>query len=314
MDTEAPWQGTFREYTVGDPGRAPARVVPRPDLEHPRRPDTVVDGFTITDGTQAEIMRVRAASLRGLSHRCYGKVRQDEYAWRTTANGHYLVICVADGVSAGELSHIAAERAATTGTAELCAQLTHIPLANLLWSRVLDVVAHDIVETAKSLLPEGEPVAEHMATTVLYAVIDLVPTDNGHEVYLLSVGDTSAWVLLEDGRWCPQQPVKNENEDLYSPAVHALPILSTTAIPVRTWIRPGQALVLMTDGIGDPLADGTGEVGHFLANAWREPPPDLAFAAQAAFARKSYDDDRTAVALWPVPRGEPAFNGVKQGP
>jgi serine/threonine protein phosphatase PrpC len=305
---ETLWQGGFRSFSVGDPGRAPGQVVPLPDLGYPHRPDTVVDGFSIVDENRAEVMRVRAAGLRGLAHRYYGRVRQDEYAWRTTVDGHYLVICVADGVSAGEFSHIAAERAASTGTALLCALLADTPPDRLLWDQVLDMVAQDITEAGLSLLRQRDltrrELAEHMATTVLYAIVDLTANDAAHEVILLNVGDTSAWVLLEDGLWWPQQPIKNEDEELYSPSVQALPLVpETPAIAVRTCVRPGQALVLMTDGVGDPLGDGTGEVGRFLAEAWREPPADLEFAAQAGFSRKSFDDDRTVVALWPVVRG-----------
>jgi hypothetical protein len=57
----------------------------------------------------------------------------------------------------------------------------------------------------------------------------------------------------------------------------------------------------MTDGIGDPLAAGTGEVGRFLTGVWSTPPASgLEFAAHVGFARRSFDDDRTAVAFWPV--------------
>ena len=62
-----------------------------------------------------------------------------------------------------------------------------------------------------------------------------------------------------------------------------------------------QVLVLMSDGVGDPLGAGTGEVGQTLAESWRKPPYILTFAAQVEFARRSFDDDRTVIAVWPVP-------------
>ena len=81
-------------------------------------------------------------------------------------------------------------------------------------------------------------------------------------------------------------------------AVHALPLIpSEPDSPMRVVVGPEDALVLVSDGIGDPLGDGTGEVGAFLASVWSRPPAALDFAAQVGFARKSYDDDRTAVAL-----------------
>jgi hypothetical protein len=99
------------------------------------------------------------------------------------------------------------------------------------------------------------------------------------------------------------QPVKNEGAAVYSPSVNALPMVPRQMpAPMRTRVRAGEVLVLMSDGIGDALGAGTGEVGRFLAEVWREPPSPMNFAAQAEFARKSFDDDRTAIAFWPVNR------------
>jgi hypothetical protein len=68
-------------------------------------------------------------------------------------------------------------------------------------------------------------------------------------------------------------------------------------------VRPGEVLVLMSDGVGDPLVDGAGEVGRVLSGAWRRPPRDVDFAAQVGFAKRTYDDDRTVVAVGPVSDG-----------
>lgn len=53
--------------------------------------------------------------MRGLSHRAYGKPRQDEYGYRLTSDGRFLVLCVADRLSSGSRSHMAAEVAVRTG-------------------------------------------------------------------------------------------------------------------------------------------------------------------------------------------------------
>ena len=303
-------QGHYFVYAVGDPGRAPAGVVPVADLDWPQQPDTVVDGFSVTGVDAGEIVRVRAASIRGLAHRWRGQLRQDEYGWRVTSDRRHLVVCVADGVSDGPLSHIAAGCAARYGVDLLSWLLRDSEPADLPWDYVLDEVAGAIVRTGVPMLwPEVEDpaavpirsVAEQMATTALYAVIDLTPVDGRHEVTLLPVGDTSAWVLGGDGRWEPQQPVKNAGADVHSSSVFALPMTPTAPVlPVRTTVGAGEALVLMTDGVGDPLAAGTGEVGRFLAGAWQRPPADLEFAAQVGFVRRTYDDDRTAFAVWPA--------------
>jgi hypothetical protein len=141
-------------------------------------------------------------------------------------------------------------------------------------------------------------VGEEMATTVSIAVLGLAPTNHGHPLWGANLGDTSIWLLAPDTGWRPFQAVKNDGADIHTSSVRALPV-SSEPEPVFGHVRPGDALVVMSDGVGDALGRGTGEVGKQLAELWRKPPYDLDFASQVGFARKTYDDDRTAVALWP---------------
>ncbi|MBP2333912.1 serine/threonine protein phosphatase PrpC [Saccharothrix coeruleofusca] len=306
------WRGRVEQFEVGDPGRAATRVVPVPDESAWDRRDTVLDGVALKDGGRRVVAELRAASVRGLAHRAYGTVRQDEYGYRRTPDGRYLVVGVADGVSAGALSHKAAVAAARRGVNMLVHALRTTAPDRMPWPDFLRAVAAEIEAIGRKRLaatgtadPHAVPlreVANLLATTVLYAVVDLVPVAGAHEVHLVSVGDTSAWVLREGGRWEPQQAVKNDGAEVHSSSVQALPLLpAALPPPVRTTVAPGEALVLVTDGVGDPLGHGAGAVGRFLAEVWAAPPASgLEFAAQAGFARRSYDDDRTAVALWPV--------------
>lgn len=298
-------------HAVGDPGRAASRVVPVPDPSDWDRRDTVLDGFTLLAAPKQPIAEVRAASVRGLAHRHYGRVRQDEYAFRRTPDGRHLVIAVADGVSSGAYSHQAANIAARGGAKRLALALGERAPEQIPWGAFLQHVAQDVEDQGRKILAAAGPsrgradvgrIANLLATTALYAVVDLVPVDGSHTAHLVSVGDTSAWVLRDGGHWEPQVAVKNDGAELYSGSVRALP-LPPPADPavVRTTVAPGEALVLMTDGVGDPLGHGTGEVGRFLAGRWATPPASgLEFAAQVGFVRKSFDDDRTAVAFWPV--------------
>ncbi|MGW5054915.1 protein phosphatase 2C domain-containing protein [Actinokineospora sp. NPDC004072] len=278
-------------YVFGEPGRAFAAVVPAPDPEHWHRPDTVVDGYAVHRGDRTA--HVRAASVRGLSHRCYGKVRQDEYLCRTTPDGRHLLVAVADGVSAGPLSHRAARWAVRLGTDYLCEILS--TLDDIPWGKLVEVIAAEIAEFGGRVLgAPGLPareVAEQMAATVSFAVLDL---ETG-ALDGASVGDTSIWLLREG--WRPLQPVKNDGAVIHTSAVRALPLPGEPVV-VSGQVEPGDVLVVLSDGVGDPLGDGTGEVGAALAELWRTPPPELEFAAQVGFARKTYDDDRTAVAVW----------------
>lgn len=305
-ESEPPeWTGQYVPYAVGEPGRAATEVVSVPDPENWHRRASVADGFVVRPEGGPPIAEVRAASLRGLSHRAYGRTRQDEYAYQLTPDGRYLVLCVADGLSSGSWSHYAAEVAARTGVTLLVSALAHTEPAELDWDRLVREVAGHIVAFARKRLPGGaelevSEVAEWMSTTAVYAVAGL--GDEVMDVHVGSVGDSSAWVLTEQG-WEPMADVKNADADVHSSAVGALPLVPAQPVVRRhAQVEPGEVLVLMSDGVGDPLHTGTGEVGRFLAQSWRTPPDDLAFAAQVGFRKRSYDDDRTVVAVWPLPR------------
>lgn len=295
-------------FSVGDPGRAAASVVPRPDELLPFRHDIVLDGVRIPGSTGSEL-ELRAASIRGLSHQYYGTVRQDEFAYLVTGNGRWLVLAVADGLSSARYSHRAAEIVCADGCRRVARQLAERDLAELDWQALFTGLGDTVVARASEELdlvdPPVEAVAEQMAATALFAVVDLVPTDTGgHRAHVMSLGDTSAWLLRPDRPvpWEPLQAVKNAGGAVASSATAAVPAVPrTVGPPVVTELCPGDALVLMSDGVGDPLGGGTGEVGAFLADAWRAVPEPLTFAAQVGFRRRSYDDDRTVLAVWPLP-------------
>jgi hypothetical protein len=297
----------YRPYVIGEPGRAPGLVVPRVKARLWNRKDTEVDGFRVDGPVAGTAVQVRAASVRGLSHRAYGKVRQDAYGVRVTEDGRHLIVAVADGLSSGELSHVAAEAVVWEGVSLLSAHLAD-GRREVDWGRFCaelvgaverncreDLRARGHADAATRPLPE---VAALMAATASFAVLDMVPVDGAHPVTTGSIGDTSIWVLEREGRWRPTQPVKNDGAELHSSATKAVP-LSADPLVATARVGPGNALLVMTDGVGDPLGHGTGEVGKRLGELWRTPPHELDFAAQVGFARKTYDDDRTVVALWP---------------
>lgn len=303
MNERPPWRGEFRftPYEVGDPGRA-AHLPAYPDPEFWDHPDTVVDGVVLRGSGDVPPAAVRAASVRGRSHRFYGTVRQDAYAFR--CDGRHAVLAVADGIGSAPLSHIAAMTVARWGTYEILRQLSATSPEALDWPGLLQVLAAKVVTEGRNRLgrPDlpGRAVAGHLAATGLFAVVGMAPVDGCHPVHLLAHGDSSAWVLRAGRHWEPLQAVKNDGADVASSATAALPYLpERPPEPVRTALAPADVLVLVTDGVGDPLGNGAGTVGGFLAEHWRCPPEPLAFAAQVDFARKSHDDDRTALALWP---------------
>lgn len=299
-------------WVVGDPGRQ-SEVQARPATTAQGRPDTTIDGASVGNITY------RAVSLRGLSHWSEGKPRQDAYLLRVTANGQWLVGCVADGVSKSTYSHMAADIAcreitkcitqALDGQPPVADAETWPKLADELpWQQAVDEASAAMVAKASTGLPAEQhesltaaQVRGTMATTAVAFAVAATPAEDGQLPYALVVaaGDSSA-VVLSQGRWHPVTAVKNAGSDMASNAVLALP-REVEVAPLTGFLRPGDALAVVTDGIGDPMGSGAGEVGRFLATHWSRPPDLLAFAGHAAFYRRGFADDRTAAVVWYAP-------------
>jgi serine/threonine protein phosphatase PrpC len=301
-----PWRGNHTPYQVGEPGRAPSRVFPQFDHRVPFRSDIVVDATRLVGPyDKRRHLDVRAASIRGLSHRHYGTTRQDEFAMLVSADRRRLVVGVADGLSSATLSHVAAQIVARDGCALVARELDTVDPAALNWLRILDRLADAVVDCGVrdyGLPPDRRVVTTELAATALFAVVDIEPNDDGaRSVRLMALGDSSAW-LLRPGETIPWQPLCQvvRTDVITSTSTFAVPALpADIGDPVSAELDAGEVLVLMTDGVGDPLGTGVGDVGAFLAHEWVRPPTPLAFAAQADFARITFDDDRTVVAIWP---------------
>lgn len=307
VDDVSAWRGEFTPFSVGDPGRA-AAVPSYPDPENWDRPDTVIDGVQLKTVDGSPAMELRAASVRGRSHRFEAKTRQDAYAYR--CDGRFVVAGVADGVSSGSLSHVAANIVSRHGCQMIVERLVNAPPADIDWSEILRLLAINVISAGHRQLLLSRPdagqlnpveVARYLSATALFAVVEMRPVDGYRPVHIFAYGDTSCWILRPGTGWEPQQPVKNQGAVVASSETKGIPAVPKQAPPaIRTQLADEDTLLLITDGIGDPLGDGKGTVGAFLARMWRRPPAPLEFAAHVDFARRSHDDDRTALAIWPA--------------
>jgi serine/threonine protein phosphatase PrpC len=296
------WSGCgFGPFVVGEAGRAAHEVVPRAVTVPFGRPDTAIDGGEIGE------LQVRAASVRGLASRYSGVTRQDEYCLGADKESRWLVAAVADGVSAGHRSQMAATIAARRGCQLLVNQLAHGPPEKIDWHQTVKAVADVIIAEGSALLMGSSTagvtvrdVAEVMAAAVGYAVIATCPGQSGFELHVVAVGDTSAWLLDGQNGWGLLTGGKGRSDQLATSQTLALPYLPAAQVSaVRGCLVPGSVFLMVSDGIGDPMGDGRGDVAAFLAEALRHPPDPLTFAGQMCFARRGFDDDRTAVAVWP---------------
>ncbi|MFC5665474.1 protein phosphatase 2C domain-containing protein [Kitasatospora misakiensis] len=259
-------------------------------------PDTVVDGGRFGPVT------VRAASVRGDSHRYAAECRQD--AALVVRVGELLLVAVADGVGSQPHSHHGsngilrllakqvAPKAETllgvlrTGSAADFASLT---------SRLVAAAAGELAQEAERA---GHPPKSW--STTLRAL--LVPADPEVRVRgFVSVGD-GGLLRLREGGWDNLDAEEDGDDPLISTRTDCLPEayeLARTRLITDT--RPGDLLVLCTDGLALPLLKEP-ELREFLGGRWAREVPGLAeFLWQAQVRVRSYDDDRSVVCLWEAP-------------
>lgn len=222
---------------------------------------------------------VRAATVAGVRHRLVGTASDDAYAWRYGADR--LVVAIADGVGSVEDAGLAAT-AAVDAACEAGAEL------GPRWKEV-------VAAATRAVRVAGG------ATTLVVATVDA-----SGRVELARVGDSTAFVLVAGAwqeLWVEEEDAGNDDAGTVSTLTDALP---STEAPEVTEVRlePGAALLLMTDGVADPLRDGPTTVAPSLAEALAQPPGPLGLLVLADFSRQGCFDDRTILGVWPAPRSE----------
>jgi serine/threonine protein phosphatase PrpC len=267
------------------------------------------------DGGWSEEFVVMAASVAGVAHRLAGRRCEDAFGWASPASGK-LALVIADGVSTAGRGGEGADIAVSA----VCSFLMGRPgvegngvegngvegngaEANG-WGEKEGQAALRTAST--ELVRIGGPVASELSTTL---VVALVSADGGQaDVALARVGDTSAFLLQGrhgGTRWRELFPHPGD-EDFRGLPVEVLPWRDGAGLgPIETatvTMTPGDALVLLTDGVADPLREGPGTVAPALAEVLSGGPTgalaplDLAYAAD--FSRRGCQDDRTVVAAW----------------
>jgi len=288
-------------FQVGEPGSA-AQVEGLPAMLLAQQPDAMIDAGEVG------ALTVRAASVRGAGHRYDGTPRQDDFCLGTAgARNELLVAVVADGVSAGPRSHLAARVVVRLGVQLVAQAIANGPVSTIDWDALVGSIAgHVLLQARKDRgndQLDAREAAKVMASTAAFAIVPVERDPNGvRTCTVVPIGDTSVWVLRGGQQWESVTPIKNEGAAVASSAVFALPLLPSTPIVALTAVLlPGDALFVVTDGVGDPLGEGSGDVGRALAATWATPPNRYEFAAQVDFARRSHTDDRTAVGIWVEP-------------
>ncbi len=275
--------------------RAVTPFDPRPVKRPPYRPDTIVDAWSTGH------FIVRLASVRGYAHRYYGTPRQDDVVAAVHQATGSVVFAVADGVSSAERAEVGAEHACRTAMDGMLAALDADP-TGIDWTRMVESVAARLIDRAAAATdPADDPYqqARRLYATTLVAGLAR-PTPGGLTATLIQVGDSGAW-LLDCGRYVNILRRKSDPDAaVVQSTVSALPQMPARIHPVTVALSPGVALLVGTDGFGDPLGDGDGMVGDLFREALASPPPPLGLAHALDFSRETFDDDRTLLVVWPL--------------
>jgi serine/threonine protein phosphatase PrpC len=277
-----------RFASFGDLGRLlpmPRRVTKQPRDPWTHVPDTAVEWADLPR------LAVRGASVRGHSHRWEGSVRQDQLAVGEIDD--LLVCAVADGLGSQSESHVGAALAARFVAA-------WPEVGDLLSPRVTEF---DCREISAALEAEAgtrgvDPVT--VSSTLTFAVIqrDPVIDDDGiarWPVAVAQIGDSPAY-LLRNGEWLAVSGNGSAADAGLTNVVDPLPRHSRATV----WhlaVESGDVLALTTDGVGNLLED-VPEFAEALSRRWEEAPPspsELLYYLDAAV--KTYDDDRTLLAV-----------------
>lgn len=299
------YRGRFQVGEVGGMLRVLPRVGTRLSGSHV--PDSVVEA-----GVLSPSISVGAVSIKGASHHNGDGLspRQDSYTVGKNAN--WIVFCVADGVSSGSLSHVAATEASKTGVWETLNALKQNDPGMIDW----EIVGEAIRESVRSLglrlayrqvgdlvpLPEvtDTDIAKIMSTTCELLVSPTERRNGVLRVYRIRItGDGSFYILDRELGWNRIGAQKFSDSQLINNAV-SNPLPMHGAPPqIDTWdLRPGQAAVLCTDGFGDVIGRGSLPPGRFLFEQWQNPRDTVGLLSSASFININADDDRTAAIVW----------------
>lgn len=279
----------FAAPSIGDAGSAARgeRLSLSPGPVHV--PDTTVDGLSLPG------FELRAAAVRGLSHRHWRAPRQDAYAF--DADDSFWVVAVADGVGSLPYSHVAAHAAVVRAVTIVGERLR--AGAPFDWPATFADAAAAIKPALMAVLGDDGPAPTELGATTLVVAVGIRDEESGWTVEVGSVGD-SRCALLREGTWTPLADPGADDPTLpATTAVEALPAAGAGALRTATVsAAPGDLVAVFTDGIGVPFGSGNGQVGAQLAEWWASPPHSIAFAGQVGFARRGFHDDRACVAVW----------------
>ncbi|WP_086872327.1 protein phosphatase 2C domain-containing protein [Streptomyces viridochromogenes] len=323
----------------GSPARAPEYVGAGPPTYDPEPtalpeadPDDLGDlvADTVLDGARYGTATLRAVSLRGDSARYRGEPRRDSLLTARFGTGEHalLLVAMATGARATPGAHRAAAEAcrwigrAVGRSHERLARDMRAGRRGDLKSGLHRLTGRSLGRLRASAVEQGVDPEEYAATLRCL----LLPADPECRTRVFFGAGAGGLFRLRDGEWQDIEPrvtdaagepvvgfgsppAETPDGDrltmdlgIPTPPSPYEPAPGPPREPFRfraSVARPGDTLLLCTNGLADPLR-GEPELAAHLLRRWSgSGPPGLAdFLADTQVRVKGYADDRTAAAVW----------------
>ena len=244
---------------------------------------------TVLDGARYGSLTLRTAAVRGDSARYRGQPRRDALLTARFGSGDeaLLLVAMASGARAADDAHLAAQdtvRWIAGAVGRSRARLSDDLRAGRRGS--LKSGLHRLTDRCYGRLrSRGEDLGLEEGTYTASVRCLLLPADPACRIRLFfGVGDGGLF-RIRDGGW---QDLDTEADDSAGPFRFRAGVA-----------RPGDALVMCSGGLAEPLR-GEPQLAAHLAERWgRGRVPGLAgYLADVQTRVKGYADDRTAVTVW----------------
>lgn len=299
------------EIVIGDAGA----ITMTPRRMAKVRKDISYTPIATVDMAQNGPVTAAAVSVRGLEHQDFSIFRQDATAFTVTADGRYVVGAIADGVSQGkDYAHLGADTAVKTCLRTVVDYLeAGTAMDRIPWADITDKVRSTLRRKAEGAFGPGNDDAalvKQIGTTAEVLIVGTSPATAEHTgasanrerfLYVRAVlaGDGAGYVFSPLGIW-PTGTTKQLRDGFKSNSVAPLPADPGAAYPLVTsdWIEEGEAVMIVTDGIGDDMLDGSTDVAGFLYRELASPVPPHRLLECVSYIRYQSGDDRSVFIVW----------------
>jgi serine/threonine protein phosphatase PrpC len=258
-------------------------------------------------------LALAVTSVRGHKHRLGGAVNQDSYATRTVTledGRSFIIVVVCDGMGSAQFSSYGARLFSQNMASVLAMTISEAPddyreILNRYQTETISHVSKGIFayrddEFDAPTISKDQITIRDIQCTMTFAIVPAFAQDASDKTRYATmgfIGDSPAF-LLDNEEWNRV----DENKDgsgIWSSATEGA-INSEKMLFQEVPMRPGSALLLTSDGVGNYMRfeEKPTSLGHDLATRWAQPVGMLEFIRDVSFETQSADDDRTAAVIW----------------